>query len=204
MVDRVNRMGALQVLTALGHRGAVRDLLRNGSVDRDQEQAMREVGGLVVAQEGRPLPLGTSRPGGGRIAEVGGLRDQPRISTADIGGGPRTERRVSVVRAEPPALDDPIEGFDPSLLARAIRSHLAQVRACYERALKRRPDIGGKLVLRFTLTPAGTVASVEVEEDTLGDPEVTACVRAAIGLWRFPAPPRKVEVSFPFVFQPSS
>jgi TonB family protein len=134
---------------------------------------------------------------------VRALQGSARIATADV-SGPRAERRVPVVRSEPLALDEPVEGFDPQQLARAIRSHMAAVRACYERALKRHPEIGGRLVLRFTLTPAGTVSSVEVDEDTLGDPEVTACVRSVLASWRFAAPPRKVEVSFPFVFQPSS
>jgi hypothetical protein len=48
--------------------------------------------------------------------------------------------------------------------------------------------------------PPAPVSAVEVDEDTLGDPEVTACVRNAVMLWRFAAPPRKVEVTFPFVF----
>ena len=203
LVAQVGRKGLLQVITALGDRGAVRDLLTRGSVDRLQEEALRDVGGLVVAQEGRPLPLGHGAPGGGRIADVGGLRGRPRISAADV-SGPAAERRVPVVTTKPPELDEEVAGFDPQQLSRSIRSHMAEVRACYERALKRRPDIGGRLVLRFTLTPAGTVSSVAVDEDTLGDPEVTACVRNAVALWRFAAPPRKVEVTFPFVFQPAS
>ena len=203
LVAQVGRKGLLQVLTARGDRGAVRDLLIDGSVDRLQDEAMRDLGGLTVAQAGQPLPLGRGPTGGGRIADVGDLQGRTRISTADVGGR-GAERRVPVVLTKPPELDEPVAGFDPQQLARAIRGHMAEVRACYERALKRRPDIGGRLVLRFTLAPAGTVSAVEVDEDTLGDPEVTACVRNAVMLWRFAAPPRKVEVTFPFVFQPSS
>jgi TonB family protein len=203
IVAQVGRQGLLQVLTAMGDSGAVRDLLHDDSVDRLQEEAMRGVGGLTVAQEGHPLPLGAGTAGGGRVVDVSALRGRTQIAVADVGGR-ATERRVPVVRPEAPAVDEPVEGFDPQRLARTIRDHMAAVRACYERALKRRPEIGGRLVLRFTLTPAGTVSGVEVEEDTLGDAEVTACVRNAVASWRFSAPPRKVEVSFPFVFQPSS
>jgi len=203
LVAQVGRKGLLQVLTALGENGAARDLLRNGSIDRLQEEAMREVGGLAVAQEGRALPLGGGAPGGGRIADVSALQGRTQISAANVGPG-GAERRAPSVRSEPPALDEPVEGFDPRLVARAIRDHMAAVRACYERALKRHPEIGGRLVLRFALTPAGTVSSVEVDEDTLKDADVTACVKAAVASWRFPAPPRRVEVIFPFVFQPAS
>jgi TonB family protein len=103
------------------------------------------------------------------------------------------------------ALESDEPGFDPQQIARAIRSRLAEIRACYERALKRRPDIGGKLVLRFTLTAMGTVSSVEIDEDTLDDDEVTRCVRGAVRGWRFAAPPRGgLVVTFPFLFQPAS
>jgi hypothetical protein len=203
LVAQVGRQGLLQVITALGDRGAVRDLLRNGSVDRAQEQAMREVGGLTVAQEGAPLPLGAGTPGGGRIADVSALQGGPHIRTADVGPA-ATERRVPLVRTEAPALDEPVAGFDPQRIGRAIRDRMAEVRACYERALKRHPELGGRLMLRFVLTPAGTVAGVEVDEDTLHDPDVAACVRNAVLHWRFPAPPQKVELSFPFIFQPVS
>ena len=208
LARQASRVGILQVLSALGPDGAARDLLSRGSVDREQEEALRSVGGLQVASEGTPAHLARADRGGGggRIADVGDLRGTPGISAADVAGPGPTERRVSVIRVEPPAVDpDAGAAFDPQLLARTIRSRLSEVRACYERALKRRPDIAGKLVLRFTITAAGTVSSVDIDEDTLRDPEVTACVRAAVQRWRFPAPARAgAEVSFPFVFQPAA
>jgi TonB family protein len=201
LVAKVANVGLLQVLGAVGPSGAVRDLLGRGSVDRSQEQALRDLGGVRVAQEGSIASLHT--PGtGGRISDVRELRDTGGISVANV-SGPAAERRVPVVRVDPPAVETDAPGFDPQTIARAIRAHLAAIRACYERALKSHPDIGGKLVLRFTLTPAGTVSSIGVDEDTLDDPEVTRCVRAVVATWRFAAPPRAVEVSFPFVFQPA-
>jgi hypothetical protein len=200
LVERVGRSGLIQVLTGLGRNTAVRDLLRDGSVDRDQALALREVGGLNLAQDGPLVPIVR---GGGRIADVTALRGQTHIAVADVGGGP-AERRVPVVRVEPPADSEAPAGFDPQLLARAIKARLGEVRACYERALKRRGDLGGKLVLRFTLTPAGTVAAVDIDEDTLHDAEVAGCVRSVALRWRFPTPPRAIEISFPFLFQPAS
>ena len=49
---------------------------------------------------------------------------------------------------------------------------------------------------------ASTISTVDIDDDTLGAPEVGACVRALILRWRF-APPAEapVELSFPFVFQ---
>jgi TonB family protein len=90
-------------------------------------------------------------------------------------------------------------------LARVIRQGMAAIRACYERALKRDPRLAGKLVLRFTITPAGTVSAVDLDEDTLRDPELARCLRETFLRWRFPAPTGgPAEISYPFVFQPAS
>jgi TonB family protein len=117
-------------------------------------------------------------------------------------GGAQTERRVPIQVGPVDTTGDEDKKLAPQELARLIRAHLIDIRLCYERALKRRPELSGKLLVRFTLTAAGTVSGVAVDEDTMGDAEVAACVRSVVGRWRFPAPPRGgVEVSFPFVFQ---
>jgi TonB family protein len=115
--------------------------------------------------------------------------------------GPVAERDV----AKRLAFDRPvIEGghADVESIAREIRARRKAIAACYERALKARPTLAGKLVVRFAITAAGTVSAVDIDDDTLGAPEVGACVRAIVQRWRF-APPAEapVELSFPFVFQ---
>jgi hypothetical protein len=85
-----------------------------------------------------------------------------------------------------------------------VRTRLGAIKACYERALKRNPTLSGKVVIHWTITQAGTVSGVDVEQDTLGDAEVASCIKALVARWRFPAPSGgSVDVSFPFVFQSS-
>jgi TonB family protein len=81
---------------------------------------------------------------------------------------------------------------------------MSAIKACYERALKRNPNLSGKVVVRWTITAAGTVNGVDIDQDTLGDSEVTNCIKGLVARWRFPTPQGgSVEVSFPFVFQAS-
>jgi TonB family protein len=81
---------------------------------------------------------------------------------------------------------------------------MGAVKGCYERALKRNPNLSGKIVLRWTITPSGTVQNVEAEND-IGDPEVANCIKQLVSRWRFPAPSGgSVDVSIPFVFQASN
>ena len=92
----------------------------------------------------------------------------------------------------------------PTWSPRKSAARLGAIKACYERALKRNPNLSGKVVIHWTITQAGTVSGVDVEQDTLGDAEVASCIKSLIARWRFPAPSGgSVDVSFPFVFQAS-
>jgi TonB family protein len=210
LVEDVNRLGLLKIVGALGDHSQVANLLRPGGVDRSQEEVLRDVGGLTVASAGT-LPGVRLRDtaSGGRLAQVRDLRDLDvgRIASA-VDVGPARERRVeAVVRVDPPAVNEGTADA-PALAAitREIRLRLSGVRACYERALRRNPQLGGKLTLRFTISPAGTVTAVDIDDESVGDAELVDCLRALLLRWRF-APPGAggpVEISFPFVFQPVS
>ncbi len=195
-------IGLIAVLTSVGGQKALHDLLRTGRPDEDPALVLSQVTSVETASDQRPAHLMRDM-GGGKISGTTELRNLGmHISVADVGPSV-AERRVSVVRVDPPAPDEvAASGFD---VTRQIRGHLAEIRACYERALKRRADITGKLVLRLTIAAAGTVTSVELDDDTLHDAEVSACVLSAARRWRFPPPPHgSAELSFPFVFQPSN
>jgi hypothetical protein len=48
------------------------------------------------------------------------------------------------------------------------------------------------------------VQAVEVEEDSMGDANVIACLKDLVARWRFVAPTAgSVDVVYPFVFQPA-
>jgi hypothetical protein len=76
---------------------------------------------------------------------------------------------------------------------------------CYERALVKNPNLEGKIVLSWDVELNGSVAEVEVESNTLQDPEVTRCLSARPATWKFPKPVdgKPMRVSYPFVFSPA-
>jgi hypothetical protein len=87
-------------------------------------------------------------------------------------------------------------------MARFVRAHLRSIQTCYERELKLAPDLKGKLEVRLTLTPAGRVGDVDVEEDTLHNGSVLACIRSALTSWKLPFHPDvegAVQLSWNFV-----
>jgi TonB family protein len=203
LAEQVRNTGILKLLGAKADgSGSIADVLGKGDVDRDQEKAFQGVGGLTVATSDASLRGVKSGTGGsGKVANISGLRGAGSIAGGDTGAG-LTEKRISgVVRSEAPSVDGTL---DPSLVSKEVRARIGAIKACYDRALKRNPNLSGKVKIRWTITAAGTVSAVEIEEDSMGDAEVSSCIKGLVSRWRFPAPSGgSVDVVYPFVFQAS-
>jgi hypothetical protein len=113
--------------------------------------------------------------------------------------GPARAVRGTVSMNAAPDVDG---SLDPNVITRELRSRKGAIQACYERALKRNPELGGKLALRFEISTVGKVTKIEAEQDTIGDPEVFSCIKQLMSMWHFPAPQGgAVTVAYPFIFQ---
>jgi hypothetical protein len=79
---------------------------------------------------------------------------------------------------------------DATLDAREVASEIDRregvILASYEHALKRRPELAGRV--RFRIDEEGRVRDVAVVRDTMGDAEVADRIRAVPPTWRLPAP----------------
>jgi len=203
LAEQVKSTGLLKLLGAKSDgSGSIADVLGKGDVDRDQEKAFQGVGGVGVASGNDSLRgIKSGGSGSGRVADAGSLRGGAGIAGAETGKGAGERTVKGAIKTETPAVDGDL---DPNMVAKEVRSRLGAIKACYERALKRNPNLSGKVVIHWTITQAGTVSGVDVEQDTLGDAEVASCIKSLIARWRFPAPSGgSVDVSFPFVFQAS-
>src|SRR6185312_15153282 len=203
LAEQVKSTGLLKLLGAKSDAGgSIADVLGKGDVDRDQEKAFQGVGGVGVANNNDQLRgIKSGGTGSGRVAAVGSLRGGAGIAGGGTGSAAAEKKVSGVVKSEAPAVDGEL---DPAMVAKEVRTRLGAIKACYERALKRNPNLSGKVIIHWTITQAGTVSGVDVEQDTLGDAEVASCIKSLIARWRFPAPSGgSVEVSFPFVFQAS-
>jgi outer membrane biosynthesis protein TonB len=203
LAEQVKSTGLLKLLGAKSDGGgSIADVLGKGDVDRDQENAFKGVGGVGIASGNDSLRgIKSGGSGSGRVADAGNLRGGAGIAGAETGKGAAERTVKAAIKTEAPAVDGEL---DPNMVAKEVRSRLGAIKACYERALKRNPNLSGKVVIHWTITQAGTVSGVDVEQDTLGDAEVASCIKSLIARWRFPAPSGgSVDVSFPFVFQAS-
>jgi TonB family protein len=75
-----------------------------------------------------------------------------------------------------------------------------EVRFCYEKQLNARPDLQGRVTIKFMIAPTGEVRAAAVDSSDLGDPKVEQCIASALRRWVFPAPEGGVVVvSYPFL-----
>jgi hypothetical protein len=83
-----------------------------------------------------------------------------------------------------------------------VRAKLPQIRACFETGLAHASELGGRVLLRFSIGSDGKAHAIEVVEDELADPSVATCIVEAIPSWQFPRPRdgRSIVITYPFAF----
>jgi hypothetical protein len=104
--------------------------------------------------------------------------------------------------AKPALLDDTgVPGeLDREIVRRYILRHHDPIRHCYEQRRMVRPDLTGKVLARFDITPGGSVASATA----IGlDSAVASCVADVIKNIGFPRSGTGVHVNYMFDFEPA-
>jgi hypothetical protein len=117
------------------------------------------------------------------------------------------DRLLVVVVSDPNELRDASPGLstsDAEALRGVVRSHLKDIRVCYERALTKDPLLKGKVTVSWVVTKTGSVADVSIAEQTMHQAGVAECVAAKVRRWTFPKPTggQDVTVKYPFIFEP--
>lgn len=94
--------------------------------------------------------------------------------------------------------------LDKDVIRRVVRSHMEEVRGCYNEGLARDPNLQGRVAIQFAITPDGTVSVATVGDSDVPDDSVTKCIAAAVRTWEFPKPQGggNVVVTYPFVLVP--
>jgi hypothetical protein len=114
-----------------------------------------------------------------RVLGVGmlGPIGQPSVSLPD--------GRTARVRLGAPE----VSGMRADAVERIATRHVQELRFCYEQVLRGGASTAGRVVVSFTISPAGTLAEAPSSSgSTLESPALEACLRAAFGRWTYPAP----------------
>jgi hypothetical protein len=82
-----------------------------------------------------------------------------------------------------------------------VRDRAGHINQCYLEALKRDRKLGGKVGTQFLILANGAVSTVEIQQTTLKDAAVLACVADRLRGIRFPTIPFKyVTMKYDFTF----
>jgi hypothetical protein len=122
------------------------------------------------------------RPGGG-TGPVRSLGPRRTVVPTPIPGPPRVYGSLA-----------------KDVIRRVVRRQINQIRHCYEKGLARRPDLGGRVAVKFMINGDGAVQTAAVASSSLADVAVEQCITGAIGRLTFPRPENHgvVVVTYPF------
>ena len=68
-------------------------------------------------------------------------------------------------------------------ITRIVLAHNRSIQDCYKQALKKHPDLKGKIVVRFSVTPEGSVDLVKVIQSTIDYEPMIKCIANRIRRW---------------------
>jgi hypothetical protein len=156
---------------------------------------------------------GTGRGGGGTGEGTIGLGN---LGTIGHGGGGGSgsgygrgaggfrgrDARVPQIRS---GAADVRGSLSKEVIRRVIRRHINEVKFCYEQELNSRPDLEGRVEVRFIISPTGSVQTAMVQSSTLSNQRVESCITSSVQRWTFPSPDGGgiVIVTYPFVLAQS-
>jgi TonB family protein len=190
------------ILALIGTRGAgggagvVADVFSEGSViGADLDSAFEGIAGVELATEG-----GARTQRGGGSGEAASIAD---LKTSGGAGGKvaASKRERAIGKVKSGGIEDLDGELDASKIARVIRRKQRAVQDCYERELKRDPDVAGKIEIEITIGESGRVESAEVISNSTGSPAIGTCAVSRIKRWRFPKPDGgSVTFMAPFTF----
>ena len=83
-----------------------------------------------------------------------------------------------------------------------VRAGTGDLQRCYERALKQRPELDGRLTLRVSLETSGRVAQAQPRSDANLPADLVDCLRNVASRWHFPASPAPLAFDIPLRLQP--
>jgi FHA domain len=173
------------------------------------QAALGGIKGTTVGDAGGVLGMGLKGTGGGgggtgntlgigSVGTKGVAGGQGSYGTGVTLGGKKTAD-IAIAASDPEITGS----IDRELIRRVVRSHLDQLKYCYEVQLTKNPKLSGKVAVKWVVTEQGTVSSSVVAQTTTGNNELDTCVAGRVLTWVFPKPKGGgvAVVTYPFIFK---
>jgi len=204
--QEVSSKGILGLLTGTGSAAQgeqVADILGDtgGAGSENLDEVLSGISGIKSSGEaGGGKGAGARGTRGSRVTGGGGgIGDMvAALTTARTKEFAKKKQELVVSQSKVKAEAGKSAGRDPAAVLAVINSHRAAIEYCYQRGLRRNPNLKGKISIRFIISPDGRVKDVKILSSTLNDPSVERCIVAKIRSWRDfgPIDPAKGDAIF--------
>jgi hypothetical protein len=212
---RVTRSGVLGIISGQvkGKTVASADLFGKGGFATGIDAILSGVGGLKSGGGG-----GSGRKGAAGIgygagygsgfggSGAGGIDDLiGNLMGGDEGGGLELKKRGSLKITGPDFLKGGslTGGRSKASIMRVVMQNIAALRYAYNKRLREKPGLKGKITVKFAIDEFGKVIFCQVTESTMSDQELEVAIAEKIKRWIFEKidkPGDVTEVVYPFVF----
>ena len=191
-----------------------------GGLQQELEQAFSGAGGVIGEADTATGRAGQEegRAGdgvGSRLRETGaGGRGSSTVGIAGVstqGRGTGGVGEGTGGLGERGRVDINIEGtgaeftgtIDRDAIRRVIRENRRAFQFCYESALRRNPDVSGRVEMQWDIEERGRATRVSVKSSEINDREFGRCMVSRISSLTFPEPPANqvARVVYPFLFR---
>ena len=215
--ERVTKTGLLGIISGQikGKTVANADLFSKGGFTDGIDAMLLGMGGLKAGGGGGVGRRGAVGMGfgvgygsgiGGETG-LGGIDDLiGSLSNTGFSEGLQLKRRTATLRVAPPTIagGSALTGGRSKLsIARVVQQNLAALRHAYNRRLREKPGLKGRITVKFAIDEFGKVLFCSIEESTMGDRQLESLVTGKIRRWQFEKIDKVgdvTEVIYPFVF----
>jgi TonB family protein len=210
---RVTQMGVLGIVSGQikGKSVASADIFGKGGFATDIDAILSGVGGLKsggdggvgrkgVAGIGYGSGYGSGFGGGG-----GGVDDLLGGLMGGSGSGIDLKRKGELKVSSPDFLKGGAltGGRSRASIQRVVMQNMAALRYAYNKRLREKPGLTGKITVKFAIDEFGKVIFAQIVESTMSDSELETTVVSRVKSWNFEKidkPGDVTEVTYPFVF----
>lgn len=220
--SQVSKIGVVGVLTGRGTAGrktagtGISILQLDAKLQQDLESVLGEISGIstnaAISGTVGDTGFGGTQPGSGLIGIEGRLNDANvsgpvQVSSFQTAGGRPKGSATGELNGSPEekyVAPEHMEERSARTISRVVAAHTGAIRYAYNRELRKKPSLRGKIVLTFTISPSGTVTECHIEESAMKWPPLENSLVKMVKTWKFPEIPEgNVTVSYPLVFFPS-
>jgi len=187
------------------------DIFGKGGFAADIDSILSGVGGLKsggdggvgrkgVAGIGYGSGYGSGFGGGG-----GGVDDLLGGLMGGGGGGLELKKKGELKQTSPDFLKGGalVGGRSRASIQSIIMKNMAALRYAYAKRLREKPDMTGKIVVKFAIDEFGKVIFAYLVESTMSDSELESTILSRLKSWdfgRIDKPGDVTEITYPFVF----